>query len=92
MTDVIQFFIEKMSKGVIGLTCAGMVNILKHIPGVQGVDKTPYPLEPIPDELKTLRNIHESCIMSLISLKHKRYAPRSCATTHAACDMFPITL
>ena len=37
MTDFIKFIIEEMGKGVIELMCAGMVNILKYIPGVQGV-------------------------------------------------------
>ena len=34
-TDFIQFFIKEMGKGLIELTCAGMVNILKYVPGVQ---------------------------------------------------------
>ena len=44
-----------MSKGVIELTCAGVVNILKYIPGVQGVDDAvrPWSLALIPDQLKT---------------------------------------
>ena len=42
-----------MGKGVIELTCAGMVNILKYVPGVQGVDQRPYSLALMPDELKT---------------------------------------
>ena len=37
MTDFVKFIIEEMGKGVIELMCAGMVNILKYIPGVQGV-------------------------------------------------------
>ena len=35
------------------MTCAGMVNILKYVPGVQGVDEMSYPLALIPDVLKT---------------------------------------
>ena len=34
------------------LTYAGLVNTLKYIPGVQGVDDAPYSLALIPDELK----------------------------------------
>ena len=34
MTDFIKFFIEEMGNGVIELTCAGLVNILKYISGV----------------------------------------------------------
>ena len=52
MTDFIQIFIEEMGKTVIRLTCIGMVNILKYIPGFQGVDETPYSLALIPDELQ----------------------------------------
>ena len=54
MTEFIKFFIEEMGKGVIELTCAGVVNILKYIPGVQGVDDAvrPCSLALIPDELK----------------------------------------
>ena len=62
MIGVIQFFIEKMGKGVIGLTCAVMVNILKYIPGVQEVDKTPYSLELIPDDLKTQKMCEKSVV------------------------------
>ena len=42
-----------MEKGVVELTCAGMVNILKYVPGVQGLDQRPYSLALMPDELKT---------------------------------------
>ena len=38
MSGFIQFFIEEMGKEVVELTCAGMLNILKYVPGVQGVD------------------------------------------------------
>ena len=43
-----------MGKGVIELTCAGVVNILKYIPRVQGVDDAvrSCSLALIPDELK----------------------------------------
>ena len=43
-----------MGKGAIELTCTGLVNILKYIPGVQGVDDAvrPCSLALIPDELK----------------------------------------
>ena len=49
------FFIKEMDKGVIKLTCAGMMNILKYIPGFQGVDDAvrPCSLALIPGELKT---------------------------------------
>ena len=64
MTDFIHFiendfiqFIEEMGKGVIELTCVGMVNILKYIPEVQGVDEEvhikPFPFSLIPDEVRT---------------------------------------
>ena len=55
MTDFIKFFIEEMGNGVIELTCAGLMNILKYIPGVQGVDDAVRQcfLALIPDELKT---------------------------------------
>ena len=43
-----------MGKGVIELTCAGVVNILKYIPRVRGVDDAvrSCSLALIPDELK----------------------------------------
>ena len=43
-----------MGKGAIELTCTGLVNILKYIPGVQGVDDAvrSCSLALIPDELK----------------------------------------
>ena len=52
--EFIKFFIEEMGKGAIELTCTGLVNILKYIPGVQGVDDAvrPCSLALIPDELK----------------------------------------
>ena len=55
MTDFIKFFMEDMGKGVIELTWAGMVIILKYIRGVQGLDEAvrPCSLALIPDELKT---------------------------------------
>ena len=57
MTDFIQFFMEEIGKVVIELTCAAMVNILKYIPGVQGVHEAvhigPCSFALIPDELKT---------------------------------------
>ena len=55
MNDLIQFFIEEIDKGVIELTCASMVNILKYVLGVEGVDDAvrPWSLKFIPDELKT---------------------------------------
>ena len=55
MTDFTKLFVKEMGKGVIELTCAGMVNILKYIPWVEGVDDVvrPCSLELIPDELKT---------------------------------------
>ena len=63
MTDFIRFiendfiqFIEEMGKGVIELRCVGMVNILKYIPGVQGVDEEvhirPFSFLLIPGELR----------------------------------------
>ena len=62
MTDFIRFFTEKMAEEVIELTCAGMVNILKYIPGVQGGDDAvrPCPLALIPDELKTQKMCKKS--------------------------------
>ena len=56
MTGLTQFFIEEVDEEVIELACAGMVNILKYIPGVQGVDDTvrPWPLALIPDELNSV--------------------------------------
>ena len=54
MNDFTKFFIEEMDKGVIKLACTGVVNILKYIPGVQGVGDAvrPCSLALIPDELK----------------------------------------
>ena len=57
MGDVIRYFIEGMSKEAMELTYVAMVNILKYVPGVQGVDekvsiKLRY-LTFIPDHLKT---------------------------------------
>ena len=60
MTDFIKFFIEEMGKGVIKLMFAGMVNILKYVPGVQGVDERPYSLALIPDEMKTQKLCEKS--------------------------------
>ena len=39
MGDFIRYFIEEMIKEAIELTCAVMVNILKYVPGVKGVDE-----------------------------------------------------
>ena len=84
MTDFIQF-IKEMDKGVIELTCVGMVNILKYIPGVQGVDEAvhirPSSFMLIPVELKTQKMCNEAMrenpggaffFLFLIVLKHKR--------------------
>ena len=60
MTDFIKFFIEEMDRGVIELTCAGMANILKYIPGIQGVDDAPYSLALIPDELRMQKMFQKS--------------------------------
>ena len=72
-----------MGKGVIELTCVGMVNILKYIPGVQGVDVKvhirPYSFLLIPDELrmqkmcnKTMREKPTALFLYPTVLKHKR--------------------
>ena len=55
MTDFTKLFVKEMGKAVIELTCDGMVNILKCIPRVQGVDDVvrSCSLALIPDELKT---------------------------------------
>ena len=63
MTDFIQF-IEEMGKGLIELTCVGMVNILKYIPGVQGVNEEvhirPFSSLLIPDELRMQKMCNEA--------------------------------
>ena len=64
-TNLIQCM-KEMGKGAIKLTCAGIVNIMKYIPGVQGVDEEevyirPFPFLLIPDELKT----QKMCSMTL---------------------------
>ena len=57
MGDFIRYFIEEMTKEAIELTCAVMVNILKYVRGVQGVDEAvsigPRYLTFLPDYLKT---------------------------------------
>ena len=62
MTGLTQFFIEEMGEEVIELACTGMVNILKYVPGVQGVDNAvrPWFLARIPDELKTQKICEKS--------------------------------
>ena len=64
MSDFIKFFIEDMGKEVLELTCAAIVNILKYIPGVQGVDEAvhlrPYSVVLIPDQLKTQKMCEKS--------------------------------
>ena len=62
MTDFTKFFIKEMDKGVILLTCAGTVNNLKYIPGVQAVDEAvrPCSLALITDELKTQKMCKKS--------------------------------
>ena len=71
MTGIIQFFIKEMGKGVIELTCAGMVNILKYVPGVQGVDDAvrPWSLAFIPDELKTQKMCEKSVTFNPYALE-----------------------
>ena len=57
MPDFIKLYKIKMAKEAIDLTCVAMVNILKYVPGVQGVDEavsiTPRHLTFFPDRLKT---------------------------------------
>ena len=62
MSGFIHFFTEEMGKEVIELTCAGMVNILKYVPGVQAVDYAVrlWFLALIPAELKTQTICEES--------------------------------
>ena len=79
MNDLIQFFIEEMDKRVIELTCASMVNILKYVLGVKGVDDAgkPWSLKFIPDESKTQKMCEKSVVFSqysleFVSLKKKR--------------------
>ena len=63
MTDFIQFM-EEMDKGLIELTCVGMVNILKYIPGVQGVDEEvhirPFSCLLISDVFRTQKMCNET--------------------------------
>ena len=57
MGDFIRYFIKEMAKEVIELTYVAMVNILKYVPGFQGVDEAvsikPRYLTFVPDRLKT---------------------------------------
>ena len=57
MGDFIRYFIEDITKEAIDLTCGVIVNILKYVPGVQGVDEAvtigPRYLTFLPDHLKT---------------------------------------
>ena len=55
-----------MGKKVIELTCAGMVNILKYVPGVQGMDDVvrSWSLALIPDELKTQKMCEKSVVFN----------------------------
>ena len=56
MSDFIRYFIEEMAIEAIELTCVVMLNILKCVPGVQGVDETvhirPHFLAFVPDRFK----------------------------------------
>ena len=72
MTDFTKLFVKEMGKGVIELTCAGMVNILKYIPRVRGVDDVvrPCSLEPTPDELKTQKMCKKSVKDDLEALEY----------------------
>ena len=57
MGDFIRYFIKEMAKEVIELTYVAMVNILKYVPGFQGVYEAvsikPRYLKFVPDRLKT---------------------------------------
>ena len=56
MGDFIRYLIVEIAKEAIELTCAVMVNILKYVPGFQGVDEA-VNIGPVhltsPDRLKT---------------------------------------
>ena len=71
MSGFIQFFIEEMGEEMIELTCAGMVNILKYVPGVQGVDDAvrPWSLAFIRDELKTQKLCEKSVAFNPYALE-----------------------
>ena len=57
MSDFIKYFINKKVEEAVEMTCAVMLNILKHVLGVQGVDEAVYirlnSLGLVPDALKT---------------------------------------
>ena len=80
MNDLIQFFIEEIDKGVIELTCASMVNILKYVLGVEGVDDAvrPWSLKFIPDELKTQKMCEKSVVFSQYSLEFVPLKTKGC--------------
>ena len=71
MTDFAQFFIKEIGKGVIELTCTGIVNILKYVPGVLGVDDAvrPWSLAFIPDELEALKICEKSVFFNPYALE-----------------------
>ena len=76
MTELIQFFIKEMGKWVFKLTCAGMVNILKYVPGAQGVDDA--------DELKRKKMCEKSMAFNPYTLAYvlncfKTKSPRICS-------------
>ena len=64
MGDFIRYLIKGMTKEAIELTCAVVVNILKYVSGVQGVDETvnigPANLTFLLDRLKTKRMCNET--------------------------------
>ena len=64
MEDFIRYFIEEMNKEAIEMPCAVIVNILKNVPGVPGVDEavsigSRY-LIFLPDRLKTKEMCNEA--------------------------------
>ena len=63
MSDFIKYFIKKKVEEAVEMTCAVMLNILKYVPGVQGVDEAvhigPNSLALVPDALKTERICNE---------------------------------
>ena len=71
MTDFAQFFIKEIGKGVIELTYTGIVNILKYVAGVLGVDDAvrPWSLAFIPDEVKMLKICEKSVFFNPYALE-----------------------
>ena len=74
MGDFIRYFIEEMTKEAIEMPCSVIMNILKNVPGVQGVDVVvsigPRYLTFLPDRLRTKEMCNEAVRNNPYTLKY----------------------